>query len=105
MVTAGVLSAGPLSSDTLRRQSDDSLERKFWVASQRAGREDAQLVVTNPAGVQSRQVRRSGEAFVANAKQFYPGTIHLDGAGSYRIDISVGADRLCVVADYLGPSP
>lgn len=99
VATTGVLSAGPLSVDALMYQAGK--ERKFWVASQREGRDDAYLIVTDPAGVQNRQVRRSGEAFVSNAKQFYPGVIQLGVGGSYRIDIVVGSDSMCVVADFV----
>jgi len=99
VATTGVLGVGPFTSDTLGPQPDGSLERKIWVSSQRAGHDDAQLAITDPAGVTVRQTR-SGESFVTNAKQFYPGVIRLHGTGPYRIEVTVGPDRICVIADY-----
>lgn len=100
VATTSVLGVGPFTSDTLGPQPDGSLERKIWVSSQRAGHDDAQLAITDPAGVTVRQTRRSGESFVTNAKQFYPGVIRLHDAGPYRIEVTVGPDRMCVIADY-----
>lgn len=97
----GDLSVGPFFADAINApNSARATAAKVWVASQRDGRDDALLTVTSPDGATERQTRKSGEAFVETAKQFYPGTIHLSGSGPYRIDVRVGPDHLCAIVDY-----
>lgn len=98
MASSGILRAGPFSRDALAVGSHR--EQKLWVASDRATHADAVLEVTDPNGAKVRSVRRGGEASVPSAKQFYPGVIELSVSGSYQIEITVGQDRMCVVARY-----
>ena len=98
--TIGVLSMGPFTEDVLRAQPKDVLLRKLWVASQREGMDEAILTVTDPTGVPTRQTRPPGMDFVAGAKQFYAGGIHIGGSGPYRIDLTIGPDTMCIVAVY-----
>lgn len=67
----GDLSIGPFMSDALSIAAGNRAA-KLWIASQRDGRDDAQLAITGPAGT-AHQARHSDEAFVSNARQFYPG--------------------------------
>lgn len=97
----GDLSVGPFMSEALTvLPTSGPPQAKVWIASLRDGHDAAQLAVTAPNGAIERQVRKSGEAFVSNAKQFYPGGIQLSGSRPYRIDVQVGPDHLCVIADY-----
>lgn len=95
----GDLSLGPFMSDALSLPVGYS-EAKLWVASQRDGRDEAKLNVLRPDGSTEQQSRPSGEAFVDNARQFYPGAIQVQEAGAYRIDVRVGPDHICVVVDF-----
>jgi hypothetical protein len=98
--TIGVLSTGPFTEDVLRAQPKDVTQRKLWVASQREGMDEAILTVTDPTGVPTRQTRPPGMDFIAGAKQFYAGGIHIGSRGPYRIDLTIGPDTMCVVAVY-----
>ena len=93
----GNLSVGPFLPAAL---SAEPAAAKVWVASQRDGHDDAALTILRPDGTTQRQIRRSGEASISDAKQFYPGTIELRGPGAYRIAVHAGPDQLCVIADY-----
>ncbi|MDQ6897864.1 MAG: hypothetical protein M3171_14910 [Actinomycetota bacterium] len=95
----GDLSLGPFMSDALSLPAGYS-EAKLWVASQRDGRDEAKLTILRLDGSTEQQSRPSGEAFVDNARQFYPGTIRVQPAGAYRIDVRVGPDHICVVAGF-----
>lgn len=95
----GGLSLGPFMSDALSVPSGFAAA-KLWVASQRDGHDAALLSIVGPAGSTEQQSRPPGEASVSNARQFYPGTIQIQEAGAYRIDVRVGKDRVCVIADF-----
>lgn len=96
MATSGPLRAGPFFDVGPAGTG----ERKLWVASDRDGRDDARLTVVDPNGETSAQVRKSGVAFVETAAQFYPGIVAVTVPGTYRIEIAVGQDRMCVTVHY-----
>ena len=99
----GDLSAGPFTKDVLLMPPQRT-EAKLWVASQRAGQDDASLTIVDPTGKTERQIRKSGDAIVVGTPQFYPGIIRVGPAGAYRIDVRVGPDHLCVLVDYSRPT-
>lgn len=99
----GDLSAGPFTRDLLLMPPQRT-EAKLWVASQRAGQDDAALTIVDPTGNAERQIRKSGDAIAAGTPQFFPGIIRVGPAGAYRIDVRVGPDHLCVVVDYSRPA-
>lgn len=97
--TDGVLSVGSFQNYLLGPQRPGSPIRKLWVASQRGGRGEAVIVVTAPTGDRASQTRKR-HAFVRGLEQFYPGVIQAPVAGTYRIDVTVGRDTMCVKVDY-----
>ena len=99
----GDLSVGPFTRDLLLMPPERT-EAKLWVATQRAGQDDAALTIVDPAGKTERQIRKSADAIVAGTPQFYPGIIRVGPPGPYRIDVKVGPDHLCVLVDYSRPS-
>jgi len=99
----GDLSAGPFTRDLLLMPPNHT-EAKLWVASQRAGQDDAALTIIDPSGKTERQIRKSGDAIVVGTPQFYPGIIRVGPPGPYRIDVRVGPDHLCVIVDYSRPT-
>jgi hypothetical protein len=99
----GDLTAGPFTRDLLLLPPNHT-EAKLWVASQRAGQDDAALAITDPSGKTERQIRKSGDAIVVGTPQFYPGIIRVGPPGPYRIDVRVGPDHLCVIVDYSRPT-
>ncbi len=99
-VTSGVLSLGPFQPDTLGPQPGGCNARKIWVASQGDGHDDARLAITDPTGNQTVQHRLSGAARAFGVKQFYPGEIQVSLAGSYRLEATIGPDKMCVTVDY-----
>jgi hypothetical protein len=99
----GDLTAGPFSRDLLLLPPNHT-EAKLWVASRRAGQDDAALTITDPSGKTERQIRKSGDAIVVGTPQFYPGIIRVGPPGPYRIDVRVGPDHLCVIVDYSRPT-
>lgn len=98
--TTGVLSMGPFTEDELRAQPNEVTQRKLWVASQRDGMDAAILTITDPTGVPTRLTRPPGVDFIPGVKQFYAGGIYIGHSGPYRIDLTIGPDRMCVVAVY-----
>jgi hypothetical protein len=99
----GDLSAGPFTRDLLLLPAQRT-EAKLWVASQRAGQDDAALTIVDPTGKTERQIRKSGDGIVVGTPQFYPGIIRVGPPGAYRIDVRVGPDHLCVLVDYSRPT-
>jgi hypothetical protein len=98
--TLGLLSMGPFTEDVLTVQPKDVTLRKLWVSSQREGRDEAILTVTDPTGVPTRQTRPPRRDFVGGVKQFYAGGIPIGSSGRYRIELTIGPDTMCVVAVY-----
>lgn len=98
--TEGALSVGSFRKNLLGPLRPGSPIRKLWVSSQRKGRDDAVIVITAPDGEKVTQTRESGMAFVRGAEQFYPGEIRAPMTGTYRIDVTVGSDTMCVKVDY-----
>jgi hypothetical protein len=98
LASTGIVRAGPFFDEALGVRAGH--EQKVWVASDRDGHDDAVLEVTDPNGAMVRSVREGGVASVPSAKQFYPGVIELSVSGPYRIEITVGPDRMCLVARY-----
>ena len=99
----GDLSAGPFTREAVVLPPQRT-EAKLWVASQRAGQDDAALTIVDPSGKTERQIRKSGDAIVVGTPQFYPGIIRVGPPGPYRIDVRVGPDHLCVLVDYSRPT-
>jgi len=95
----GDLSIGPFMSEALSLPKGYAAA-KVWVASQRDGLDNASLTILGPDGMTEQQTRPSGQAFVSNARQFYPGEIQVRVSGTYRIDVHVGPDHICVIAHY-----
>jgi hypothetical protein len=102
---SGVLSAGPFSAELIGPPPPyaNGTKRKLWVASQRPGHDDAILTVTPPPSFTQRPTtyrRPAGEAFVPDAAQFYAGEIDITASGTWRLDITVGRDHMCVRVAY-----
>lgn len=76
----------------------------MWIASQRDGHDNAEVTIVRPDGTTERKARASGTATVSDARQFYPGTIQIPATGPYRIEVQVGPDYICVLADFTVPS-
>ena len=99
LVRRGMLSLGPFSTE-LTQVPADTRRAKLWIASHRAGRNDAVVSVTGPDGKALAHRRQAGTASIDTAAQFWPGTIDVPVGGLYRIEVRAGADGLCVTARY-----
>lgn len=98
MATSGVIAMGPFEDESAQPQA--ATVRKLWVWSQRKGPDDLTLQVTGPDGQTQTTTRGPSGAQVANAAQFWPGEIPVPVSGTYRIEATIGADHLCVMARY-----
>ena len=102
---SGVLSAGPFSAEAIGPPPwyANGTKRKLWVASRRPGHDDVILTVTPPPSSTRRPTtyrRPAGEAFVPDVAQFYAGDIDITGSRTWRLDITVGRDHMCVRVAY-----
>jgi hypothetical protein len=91
---------GSFQADSLGPQQGVGADRKVWVSSKRSGNDTAVLVVADPKGGHATQRRPPRMGSVAGVEQFFPGVIRVRLPGAYRLDVTVGSDRMCVTVNY-----
>lgn len=98
--TNGVLFIGPFGADEVGSLPSGETMRKLFVGSLRPGRDAAVLVITDPAGRQSRQRRPKPEPQPGSEAQFFPGEFRTPVSGAYRLELTIGVEAMCVVVVY-----
>jgi hypothetical protein len=98
--TNGVIYMGPFGADAVAPLPSGQSERKLYVGSMRPGRDAAVLAITDPAGRQSRQRRPRPEPQPGSDVQFFPGAVNTPVPGAYRLELTIGAEAMCVTVVY-----
>lgn len=102
--TSGPVSIGNFTPEAIGPPQPGQDGYKTWVISQRPGHDDAVVKIRDPDGHTTTERRPTGVSWVHGVEQFFPGTLHLQSNGTYRITATVGLD-ICVKVRYQVTGP